>query len=108
MIRRIRRIFDYWRPILGMEGWNIVLRFDEKKHAAYCIGTPQYLEATLGFNPRKIRGKLKHRPVTGFDPLEEFVLHEMVHVINPRASETSVSQMTFALLRARVAAAPRP
>lgn len=94
--QRIQRHFDYWRPILGLEGWNIVLDFEEKKLKGYCIASPKYLEAKLGFNLSRIR-----REVKGPAALEELVLHEMVHIVHPRSSETAVSQTTFALLRAR-------
>jgi hypothetical protein len=104
--RDILRHYATWRPILGLEGWNIVTRFDERQLKGYCIASPKYLEATIGFNLPRIRAALrKARYETHwYEPLEELVLHEMVHIVNPRASETSVSQMTLSLLRARALA----
>lgn len=101
--QRIEAHFSYWRPVLGLEGWSIKLRYDEKKLKGYCITSPKYLEATLGFNPKKIRAFLRaeKNQKHWYDPLEELVLHEMVHILNPRSSETAVSQTTYALLRAR-------
>lgn len=105
---RIKEYFEYWRPVLGLEGWNITLRFDEKENKACCVSDPKYLEATLGFNLVKIRESLRrwrsaHPGLINSqaEALEELVLHEMVHILNPRSSETAISQTTFALLRAR-------
>lgn len=93
---QLRGHFDYWCPILGLEGWNVTLRFDEKKLQAYCDAKPKYLEATIGFNPKRIQRELKTP-----EAREELVLHEMVHAVAWKASETTVSQITYSLLRAR-------
>lgn len=111
---RIEHHFNYWRPILGLEGWNIVVVFDERKLKGYCITSPKYLEARIGFNLKRLR-KILRGWRTAFpglinsrdEYLEELVLHEMVHVVNPRSSETSISQTTYSLLRARNAGALR-
>ena len=94
--KRIEGIFNDWRPILGLEGWNITLRFDEKKLKGYCSTSPKYLEATLGFNLERIRKETKTP-----EALEVLVVHEMVHIVHPRSSETAVSQTTFSYLRLR-------
>lgn len=95
--------FDYWRPVLGLEGWAIELHFGERKLKGYCIVESQYLQATLGFNLKRVKAEVLKRSKLqlGFDPLEELVLHEMVHVLNPRSSERAISQTTYSLLRAR-------
>lgn len=99
----IQRHFDYWRPVLGLEGWALELHFGERKLKGYCIVESQYLQATLGFNLKRVKAEVLKRSKLqlGFDPLEELVVHELVHVLNPRSSERSVSQTTYSLLRAR-------
>jgi hypothetical protein len=92
----IWRHFAYWRPVLGLEGWQLILRFDEKVCQAYCDARPKYLQAVLGFNLTRIQKEIKTDAL-----LEELVLHEMIHAVFPTASETAVSQYTFSLLRAR-------
>lgn len=96
MQREVLRYVEYWRPILGLEGWDIKLRFDETDCLAYCNALPKYLTATLAFNPRRMRRELRTARER-----EELVLHEMVHAVIWRASETAVSQVTLSLLRAR-------
>lgn len=103
---RIQQLFDEWRPVLGLEGWNIVITFHKRSaEKGYCITSPKYLEAKLGFNLPRIREALRKARTEQhwYEPLEELVLHEMVHIVHPRSSETSVSQTTLALLRARAA-----
>lgn len=98
--REIQQHFNYWRPVLGLEGWDIRIRFDERQCQAYCDARPKYLTATLNFNLTRIRKELK-TPAER----EELVLHEMVHTVIWKASETAVSQVTLSLLRARALAA---
>ena len=93
--------YAYWRPVLGLEGWDMRVRFDEKQCLAYCDARPKYLTATLNFNLKRIKKELKTSAER-----EELTLHEMVHVLSPHASETAVSQMTLSLLRARALEAP--
>lgn len=94
--REILQHFAYWRPVLGLEGWDIKVRFDETVCQAYCDARPKYLTATLNFNLRRIRKELHT-----LAEREELTLHETVHVLMPHASETAVSQVTLSLLRAR-------
>lgn len=93
---QIETYFAYWRPVLGLDGWQIILRFDEKVCTAYCSAKPKYLEAVIGFNLTRIRKEVKTAELR-----EELVLHEMIHAVFPKASETAVSQYTYSLLRAR-------
>lgn len=104
---RILSHFNYWRPVLGLEGWNIVVTFHTRiAEKGYCITSPKYLEAKLGFHLPKIRKILAKAKTENhwYDPLEELVLHEMVHIVHPRSSETAISQTTLSLLRARALA----
>ena len=94
---RIQRAFKYWRPILGLESWQLELRYDEEEHLATCAALPAYEEATLHFNVRRIRAELPNTYLA----TEELTLHELVHCVAWRASERSVSRLTRALLRAR-------
>jgi hypothetical protein len=96
--REIERHAEYWRPILGLEGWDIRVLWNEKENTATCAARPQYLTATLHFNLPDVRKEC--RTVA---EREELVLHEMVHSIAWRESERSVSQITLSLLRAREA-----
>lgn len=93
---QIKGYIRYWRPVLGLEGWNLTVHFNEKVYQAYCTAKPKYLEATLGFNLDRIRKEVKTPAAR-----EELVLHEMVHAVIYKASETQVSQVTLSLLRAR-------
>lgn len=92
----IHRHFDRWRPVLGLEGWDITLSFNETECQACCKAQPKYLKAELCFNVRRIRKELRR-----IAQREELVLHEMVHCVIWKASETAVSQVTLSLLRAR-------
>lgn len=93
---RIERAAAYWRPILGLESWNIQIRYDERECLGTCVARPSYLEAELTFNTRRIGSEIKTKK-----GLEELVLHELVHCVIWHASERAVSQVTHAILRAR-------
>lgn len=91
--REIETIIAHWRPILGLDGWGIELRFDEKKDKANAKVSLQYEEATLNFNLPRIAAEVSD--------LEELALHELVHCHEaPYDTETRVSRVTRALLRA--------
>lgn len=94
---RVHRAFRYWRPILGLESWQLDVRFDEAEDLATCAAKPAYEEATLHFNVPRIRRELPNL----YMAVEELCLHEMVHCIAWRESERNVSRITRALLRAR-------
>lgn len=97
--QEIHRHVNYWRPILGLEGWDLRVQFNERENTATCAAKPCYLKATLHFNTDK---EIRREYPTRADR-EELVLHEMVHSIIWRASERAVSQVTLSLLRARAA-----
>lgn len=94
--QRIERLAAQWRPLLGLEAWDIQLRFDEKTHQATCTAKPVYQEATLTFNLHRIRKEIR-TPAA----LEELVVHELVHCIIWKSSERAVTQIGKALLRVR-------
>lgn len=95
--QRVQRAFKCWRPILGLESWQIDVCFDEVDHLATCAAKPAYEEATLHFNLRAIRAELPNTYLA----VEELTLHEMVHALAWKANERTVSRITRALLRAR-------
>lgn len=97
MRARVHRAFNYWRPILGLESWGILVAFDETKHLATCTAKPSYEEATIRFNLQRMRAEL---PPT-YGAVEELTLHELVHCVDYSASERTVSRITRSLLRAR-------
>lgn len=94
--QEILRHFNRWRPVLGMEGWDVKICWNERENTATCAAKPKYLRARLYFNLPDVP---KEYPTV--DEREELVLHEMVHCLMPYASETQVSQVTLSLLRAR-------
>lgn len=94
---RVQRAFKYWRPILGLESWQVTLAFDETECLACCEAKPSYEEATLRFNVPRMRAEL---PPT-YLAVEELVLHEALHAIAWKANERTISRLTRALLRAR-------
>lgn len=56
--------------------WTIRCRWDEKQHLASCTALPEYLDAVLTFNFKRIRAELR----ADFE-LEEICLHELVHCV---------------------------
>lgn len=93
--KQIELLVDHWKPILGLEGWAIELRFDETVSAGYCKAKPRYLTAVIGFNLERIRKEYRTPQA-----VEELTVHELVHAVAWRESERAVSQITYALLRA--------
>ena len=95
---RINRAIRHWVPLVGLESWGIVVRFDETKHKAAChVTSLRYEEATLWFNLPRIRAEL----LPTYAAVEELALHELVHCLLPYNGEQSVSRITRTLLRAR-------
>lgn len=94
---RITRIFNKWRPIMGLDAWLLTLRFDETEALGTCAAKPNYEEATINFNLPRIKRELPHTMYA----LEELVVHELTHCIIWRANETAVSRVARAILRAR-------
>ena len=94
---RIERIYNRWRPIMGLDAWLITLRFDEQDALGTCLAKPAYEEATINFNLPRIKRELPHTMFA----LEELVVHELTHCIIWRANETAVSRVARAILRAR-------
>lgn len=93
--KQIETLLAYWRPILGLDSWVIEVRWNEKHHTGWCIAKPKYREAMIGFNLARIK-KECGRP----EQVEDLVLHELLHAVVWKASETAVSQLTQAMLRA--------
>jgi predicted SprT family Zn-dependent metalloprotease len=61
----------------------------------YCTASPQYEEATIGFNLVMVRAN----ELTPLE-IEDLVVHELVHCMVWKNSERAVTQVTRALLRA--------
>ena len=93
--RQIVTLVNHWRPIMGLDTWIIQTRFDEKVHTATCIAQPQYEEAVLTFNLKRIRTNC---PTPAM--IEELVVHELTHALSWRSSERTVTRISRALLRA--------
>lgn len=93
---RVHRAVAYWRPILGLESWDLLVKFDEPKYLACCVAKPSYEEAVLSFNLTRMRAEL---PPT-YAAVEELAVHELVHALLWRCSEREVSRVTRSLLRA--------
>jgi predicted SprT family Zn-dependent metalloprotease len=93
--KQIVTLVNHWRPIMGLDTWIIQVRFDEKVHTATCIAQPQYEEAMLTFNPKRIRTTC---PTPGM--IEELVVHELTHALSWKSNERTVTRISRALLRA--------
>lgn len=98
---RIERLMKRWRPILGLESWDIVVRYDETECLGACVAKPRYEEATVYFNLPRIKRELPNVVAA----LEELVVHELVHCIIWRSNETAVSRVTRSILRAHAVGA---
>lgn len=95
--RRMLRLVAKWRLVLGIEDWDITVAWEEEdNYFGTCIASPQYEEAKISFNLRKIKGEVA--PIPG--ALEELVLHELVHCVIWKNNERAVTQVTRAILRA--------
>lgn len=93
--KQIETLVAHWRPIMGLDTWVIQVRFDEKVHTATCIAQPQYEEAVLTFNLKRIRENCRTPWM-----VEELVVHELSHALSWRSSERTVTRISRALLRA--------
>ena len=110
----IAAVVKEWAPRLDMQHWKIVIDASLEAHLATCEAEPQYMEATLSFNPQRLTTDIQTER-----ELEELVLHELVHARlwalanllhghdeNERRmleflEEEAVTQVTGALLRAK-------
>ena len=98
---RIDRLVKKWRPILGLDSWDITVGYDEPTHLGTCEALPAYGEAIIRFNLPRIKRELPNCVAA----LEELVLHELVHCVIWKNSERAVSQVCRSILRARDSAA---
>ena len=64
-----------WRPVLGLNDWKIGVKFNERQHMATCTADPEYEQATLHFNVRRIRAEVPA------NQLDELVVHELTHCL---------------------------
>lgn len=94
--KEVASIMAEWRPRLGLEGWDIQVKYDETKLLGSARAVPSYGQAILGFNLKRMKKELLH-----YREREELVLHELVHCLAWRESERVVSQLTRALLRSK-------
>jgi hypothetical protein len=93
--RQIEALILHWRPILGLSGWMLEIRYDEQTLLGFCRAKPQYQTATIGFNLNRIATELRTP-----EAVEDLVVHELTHCVIWKSSERAVSQMAFSLLRA--------
>ncbi len=78
--KRITRIWNKWRPILGLSEWDIKLHFyedvdeEDPDVEAWAHASFEYIRADLHFIiPKTITQTL--------DELEEIVVHEACHIV---------------------------
>jgi len=110
-----RKVLDTivkWAPLLGLEAWDVRVKFDEKEASATAMADPRYRMLICRFNiPRIVAEELTEEDV------EELALHELVHAplwnlsrglerINPEPAvsyfeEETTTCITNALLGAR-------
>jgi hypothetical protein len=93
--KQIVTLVNHWRPIMGLDTWIIQIRFDEKVHTATCVAQPQYEEAILTFNLKRVRETCRTPGM-----IEELICHELTHALSWRSSERTVTRISRALLRA--------
>ena len=93
--KQIETLLAHWRPILGLDTWAIEVRYNEQQYTGWCIAKPKYREAMIGFNLKRIRRECRTP-----EQVEDLVLHELLHAVVWKASETAVSQLTQGMLRA--------
>ena len=68
--RRIEALVAAWQAPLGLGNWTFAVTFDGSvKEQASCLANPEYRDAKLNFNLRRI----------GPHEIEELVAHEMLH-----------------------------
>lgn len=60
-----------YQRLLNLTDWEIEIIFEDLDHRADCEARPEYKEAVLRFDPRKIKPR----------QIEEFAAHELVHCI---------------------------
>lgn len=68
--RRVEALIEHWHAPLGLANWTFQTTFDGgAKEQATCIADPEYRNARLNFNLRRI----------GPHEIEELVCHELMH-----------------------------
>ena len=97
--RAIRRALDDWRPLLGVDRWQISVRFQEPEEARHAgdIGdnagttcTPEYFTANLYFNVDSIRSSSDGKSAKH---LSYLVLHELCHCLTWSLDQAAASVM---------------
>ncbi len=72
VITPLLNAIERYKVLLGLERWNIDVRFDEKlKDAGNCDYKPEYMQATISFNPKDI----------SLADVDEYARHELLHCI---------------------------
>lgn len=64
-----RRLLKKWQPLLGLQGWKITLNCRQIAHKGDCEARPEYKEAIIRLDTRKIPA----------EELEAYVVHELLH-----------------------------
>jgi len=75
----ILTIADKWKDIMGLQDWNIDIKFDEPQFKATSEAEPRYKYLKLFFNPWRIAKEP--------EDLEELVVHELSHAFTWRIWE---------------------
>ncbi len=65
----VKRRVRYWAPKLGLQEWTLYVTFNEEGAKASCASQPEYLEAILNFDLKKIAD----------GDVDAFVVHELMH-----------------------------
>lgn len=74
--RKLFKLVHRWVPILGLDQWDLSIDFTEKTHQATVEAKPEYEEAIIHFNLKRIRKEL-----TTDEDLNRLVLHELAHLL---------------------------
>lgn len=74
--RNLFKLVKRWLPILGLEQWDVSIDFSEKTHQATVEAKPEYEEAIVHFNMKRIRKELQTD-----EDLNRLVLHELAHLL---------------------------
>lgn len=75
----ILTIAEKWQPLLGLQDWSVIVKFDETQYKATSTAEPRYKELQLYFNPWRIAKEP--------EDLEELVVHELSHAFTWRIWE---------------------
>jgi hypothetical protein len=87
---KLQALFDLWQKRLGLETWDIQLKFDQTSDGKLetvmeCCRSEHYDEATIVIQPYVLRGKVPdgvdtHRELTD-KFIEKEVVHELLHCV---------------------------